>query len=175
MQITTSNLSWAQRNPEKSAAYSKKYYAKNKEEIKAKEKEKRRLLNLALKTDLTALVEAVWENMTSGARDRKIEVKIDREYLKHLWEVSKGICQISGAQLVRERNSNYFPSIDRIDSSGCYEAGNVRFTAAMANISKNKHSDGEHFDMCLGTVITRCKNDPETYQMVLNKLKSALL
>lgn len=81
-------------------------------------------------------------------RNRFIEkdkpYNVDLLYLKGLWETQKGICILTGVDLILENkisNPNFTASLDRIDSDVGYIEGNLRWISVTSNYAKNKYSD----------------------------------
>ena len=84
----------------------------------------------------------------------------DLDYLKDLWNNQKGICPLTGWELILKthicyrRNIKdiplqiYHASLDRIDSTKGYIKGNVRFVSVIANYAKHKWNDEELIEFC---------------------------
>ncbi len=91
------------------------------------------------------------------ARNKSLEMEIDLEYLKQLWEEqeARGVYtdwkldnpQTTKAWEEHERTPRT-ASLDRIDSSKGYVKGNVQFTSYMANLAKNYFTEEEFIDFC---------------------------
>jgi len=92
----------------------------------------------------------MWNNITGGAKDRKLEVHITKEDLKQIWDIQKGLCAITGLPMektqalktTRNRYKNvYRASLDRIDSDLGYTRENVRMVCAHVNVMKMDLTD----------------------------------
>lgn len=95
-------------------------------------------------------------NVRRSSKKRKYEYDIDLNYLKNLWEIQKGICPLTGWELVlkshtyrpNEKMTIHHASLDRIDSKKGYIKGNVRFISIMANYAKHKWGDDDLIEFC---------------------------
>lgn len=68
-----------------------------------------------------------------------------RRIIAELLAASGGRCALTGVELdMTERDSDLAPSLDRVDSNGHYEPGNVQVVAQFANRWKSDDTD-EHF------------------------------
>lgn len=155
--------------------YSDAYYAKNKKKILAKKKQKyyeNREENLAKQRErrkanpertagyakksyanqeksASAFLGTVFQATRDGAKNRNIQFKISKKYLKQALIYTNGFCTVSGVPLTPSRNHPYRASVDRIDSSKGYIPGNIQIVAKMVNYAKNKFDDMRWFDqMC---------------------------
>lgn len=89
-------------------------------------------------------------------KQRRRVYDVDLDYLKQLWETQKGICPLTGWELVlkshtyrpNEKLQIYHASLDRIDSNKGYIKGNVRFISVMGNMAKNSWNDEELIEFC---------------------------
>ena len=76
------------------------------------------------------------------------------KYLAQLHEAQAGLCALSGLPLQAcEVGNLYSMSLDRIDSDGHYEAGNLQLVCRFINLWKSD-SDNEQFKRLLDTVQT---------------------
>ena len=88
------------------------------------------------------------------AKKRKMEWNLDVEFLTRLFEKQKGICALSGLELVmagsvsRHRKGETTASIDRIDSSKGYTKGNIQWLHKRVNNMKNDLLDSEFIELC---------------------------
>ena len=84
----------------------------------------------------------------------ELECDIDSGYLLDLWEEQGGICTLSGVpfNLTNRNGKNYrdpyAPSVDRIDPTKGYVAGNVRLISTIANMCKSNWSDEVVIEFC---------------------------
>lgn len=102
-----------------------------------------------------------WFVLRSKYRGRKKNYgcDVDAQYLKQLWEQQKGVCPLSGWNLVLPKDSDgweaYLPtnaSLDRIDNNLGYVQGNVRFISVMANIARQTFTDEQVKEFCRAVV-----------------------
>ena len=83
---------------------------------------------------------------------------ISIDYLKQLWEYQQGVCLDSGVALILPCSTlqahksavrpSIRPSLDRIDSSGQYTRGNVRFISLLANWAKGDMCWDDYHEFC---------------------------
>ena len=76
--------------------------------------------------------------------------------MQALADQQQGYCKLSGLRFVDdsdEANKDYHMSLDRIDSDGHYEAGNLQLVCRFINSWKSD-SDNEEFKELLGAVRT---------------------
>lgn len=69
-----------------------------------------------------------------------------RTYLEDLFKMQEGICELTGLPLQHwssEGDKNFFCSLDRIDSDGHYEPGNLQIVCQFANRWKSDSSNAE--------------------------------
>lgn len=97
----------------------------------------------------------LWDRMVSRHRrsgDPKKEVKISMEYAWQLFLEQGGRCALSGIELTfpptYKRNAEGTASLDRIDSSRCYEEGNVQWVHKNINQMKSNFEEGVFLEMC---------------------------
>lgn len=82
-----------------------------------------------------------------GADNRKIPFNLTRAELKHLYDEQHGRCALSGVELSVLKPVT--ASLDRIDSRGWYNVGNVQWVHKNVNIAKHTLSNEEFIGMCL--------------------------
>lgn len=85
-----------------------------------------------------------YTKLQRSAETRNISFNISMEYLWNLFEYQNHTCAITG---------DYIPSIteaslDRINSNGNYEEGNVQWVTYQANVSKHTMSMNELYEFC---------------------------
>jgi len=86
-----------------------------------------------------------------GAKSRGLDFTLSEE---QMWAPYTGFCALSGVELAcKWRTGN--ASLDRIDSSLGYVAGNVQWVDGKVNLSKRNMSDQEFIEMCKMVVKTR--------------------
>lgn len=103
-----------------------------------------------------------WFILRAQYRDKqkKQTCNITVEYLKTLWESQKGICPLTGWNLMLpagtlkawDEKHPANASLDRIDNSKGYIEGNVRFISFMANIGRSTFSDEQLIEFCKAVV-----------------------
>lgn len=82
-------------------------------------------------------------------RRRNKDCTLTRSQLKAQWDTQQGRCPVTGWSMRLPKNVSAFEdawhpenaSVDRIDSSRGYEAGNIRFVCLSVNIARSKWSD----------------------------------
>lgn len=84
-----------------------------------------------------------------------------------LWRTQKGICALSGRQMVipqlrnvgkgkrPPRESAHVASVDRIDSNVGYQAGNIQLACYMPNCMKTNMGESEFIEWCQDVAKTR--------------------
>ena len=83
----------------------------------------------------------------------KVEISIDKEFLKRLWEEQGGKCAVTGLHMT------YFPrgqrnatglngSVDRLDGLKGYVKGNVRLVCARVNAMRSSGEDADLLWWC---------------------------
>ena len=83
------------------------------------------------------------------ARLKGFGFDVSPEFLRDLYSEQKGICQLSGLQMILNSPSNgllkspYYASLDRIDESKGYLKGNLHFVALALNYMRNSFSMDE--------------------------------
>lgn len=87
---------------------------------------------------------------SSISRSREIAFDITIEEAWSLFQAQEGKCALTGWDLHIDVGGT--ASLDRIDSNGVYELGNVQWTHKHANVSKNSLSDAEFLAMCQAVV-----------------------
>lgn len=89
-------------------------------------------------------------------RKNKGETNLTPEYLKEVWDSQKGICPLSGLEMILPEDTGGWikgkqpnnASMDRIDNNNGYIKGNVRFITVMANLARADFSDKEVIEFC---------------------------
>ena len=76
-------------------------------------------------------------------RTRNFEFTLTQKYLYDLFESQNRSCVLTGCSLTWKT-----ASLDRIDSSQGYVAGNVQWVTKEMNVMKNIHSQTEFVDLC---------------------------
>lgn len=91
-------------------------------------------------------------SLKHSAFKRGIPFLVDAEYLEQLYENQGRRCVLTGARLnmgdSNFRMSSMTASVDRIDSSGIYEPGNVQWVHKMVNTMKWDLSQQDFINIC---------------------------
>jgi hypothetical protein len=83
-----------------------------------------------------------------NARTRGITYDIPLEEIDRLWDAQNGRCALTGRAMTHDRNDHCKRSLDRIDSSRGYIAGNIQWVCTKINKLKNNMPDGEFIQIC---------------------------
>lgn len=90
-----------------------------------------------------------------GARDRSkrdnIDFSLTLDEIKELWKVQEGTCALSGIKMTYELQNGRTPtnvSIDKIDHTKGYVAGNVQLVCMACNQIKSDLSEDEMYKFC---------------------------
>lgn len=91
---------------------------------------------------------------------KRAEVTIDVEYLLNLFEEQQGLCALSGVKMTwaTGKIEPTSISIDRIDNSKGYVAGNVRLVCTVINAFKSTQTDDELYEFAKKLVANMAKN-----------------
>jgi hypothetical protein len=89
-------------------------------------------------------------SLCANANTRRILVSITKDEILERYLSNGGKCEVTGVLLKPEKGkSNRFaPSVDRVDSSGSYEAGNIQIVARAVNMMKGTMSTDEFYEWC---------------------------
>jgi hypothetical protein len=106
--------------------------------------QKRYMQNRAdkLANDLPAFARDQLKKLSNGAKERGIAFDLELEDIVKLLE-SQTHCALSGIELTFRIGCGNKASVDRIDSHGCYELGNVQLVTTQINYMKSNMSDQE--------------------------------
>lgn len=95
---------------------------------------------------------AYWNGIKQGAKSRKIEFSITKEYLWNLFIKQDKKCALTGLPLyfneVKTNRGNKTASLDRIDSSKGYIEGNVQWVHKDVNEMKWDSTQQEFVNFC---------------------------
>lgn len=100
------------------------------------------------------LSDTIWNKFIAGAKKRKIEFTISKEYSKSLLIAQNYKCNLSGLDLVFAKTSlehshgNTNASLDRIDSSKGYIEGNVQWVHKDINRMKSNFNEQYFRTLC---------------------------
>lgn len=96
-----------------------------------------------------------WQLIKQGAKRRKLPYEISMEYAWSLFVKQKGLCALSGREIVFAESLSLHAhgfttaSLDRIDSSKGYVEGNIQWVHKKVNIMKGKMTDEELVSFCV--------------------------
>lgn len=126
--------------------YNQSYFEANKEKIYAQRKARRN-------TTVRGRLYALCNNARIRANRESWDFDLTVDFLEDMWLEQKGICAISGVQMVLtsptgKRFSNDVVSIDRIDSYGGYTQDNIWLVSSKVNYAKGVQSYEEFLEMC---------------------------
>lgn len=80
---------------------------------------------------------------------RDLQFTISKRELSALWDAQNGRCALTDVELVMVRKRNPgTASLDRIDSDGHYEIGNVRWVHKQVNVMRQTLTDQEFVKWC---------------------------
>lgn len=97
---------------------------------------------------------ALWSQIKCGAKSRKLDFNLTKEYLLTLFKKQGGKCSLSGRDIVlgnRKSKHSYkecTASLDRIDSSKGYIEGNVQWIHKDYQPMKWNYSQERFFELC---------------------------
>lgn len=109
---------------------------------------------------------ALWSSIVCGAKSRGIAVTITPEQVEELFEVQGGKCALTGRPLTMTPAASRTASLDRIDSSRGYEAGNIQWVHKTVNIMKGQLTEDVFLQLCLEIVAYRCQGAGDRGQWV---------
>lgn len=91
-----------------------------------------------------------WNSIVRGAKTRKIEFSVTKEYIWNLFLNQERKCALSGEVIYfgSTNKSSSTASLDRIDSSKGYIEGNVQWLHKDVNIMKNRFSQDRFLQLC---------------------------
>lgn len=96
----------------------------------------------------------VWNKYINGAKTRKIDFTITKEYVVKLFELQNRKCALSGIDINfspsqgKKLRKSTTASLDRIDSSKGYIEGNVQWVHKTVNKMKMNLDEDEFLDWC---------------------------
>jgi len=110
-----------------------------------------------------------WNSLIRGAKNRSLVFEINLKYAWGLFIQQEGKCNLSGVEL--EFGKNGTASLDRIDSSKGYIAGNVQWVHKKINRIKNVFQDEVFIGIChsVSSHQTKCKNEADKVIPTLQK------
>ena len=87
----------------------------------------------------------LYNRYKKSAENRKIAWNLTPD---QMFSCYTGVCALTGWKIDIGRNNNQTASLDRVNSNGCYEIGNIQWVHSMVNMSKNKYSQESFVSMC---------------------------
>ena len=94
------------------------------------------------------IMKKLFRQIRKNADSRKIEVDIDLEYLKELYDSQAGKCAISGIEMTYDSYTSNNISPDRIDTRIGYVKGNIHLVCNIINIMKWDFGLNDFLQMC---------------------------
>ena len=95
------------------------------------------------------------------AKSRDIEWAVTEDDLWDTWMRQRGVCPLSGLQLVIDKDwKKMTASVDRMDSSQGYVIGNVWFIHKHINMMKYKFGLDYFVDLCCKVAANRLESRP---------------
>lgn len=82
---------------------------------------------------------------------------IDLRFVRAMWDGQRGLCRLTGRPMLLGRSHQDQPqaaSIDRIDSNGGYNRGNVQLACWAANVAKQRFTTDEFVELCRDVIAT---------------------
>lgn len=98
-----------------------------------------------------------WENIKTGARNRKISFNIKIKQIWDLYLKQNKKCKLSGLNIGFEASKSNTASLDRIDSSKGYEIDNVQWVHRDINTMKWDLTQEQFIKMC--KIVTGYQNE----------------
>lgn len=123
---------------------------------------RREYMKVALGKEVGQLTGAKWSAIVFNARARQHEVLITQSDAADLFEIQKGLCALSGIELILDApRAQITASLDRIDSSKGYVLGNIQWIHKDINKMKND-MDEKTFRMWIDRIYHHRSGDKET-------------
>jgi len=92
-----------------------------------------------------------WSSIRKHAKDRNLSFQITKEEAMSAYQNQNGRCALSGELLTLPTGDSLTDrtaSLDRINSSEGYNAGNIQWVHKKINMAKGRMSDEEFINMC---------------------------
>ena len=106
-------------------------------------------------TSLRGKMYNLLEAARTRAKNKKLDIDIDLEFLLDLYEKQEGKCALTNIKFTFERNPigvknllPYNPSIDKINPSKGYTKDNVRLLLVIMNLSLNNFGEECLYEVC---------------------------
>lgn len=107
----------------------------------------------------------------NSQKGKQCEVTITADEMYQLWKKQKGLCALSGIQMLIERNSPWALSIDKVNPDKGYTLDNVQWTCLAANRAKSDLSMNDLLLLC-NSILRTCNDYPEReYSQVAGSAK----
>lgn len=94
----------------------------------------------------------LWSILKRSLRNREsrkiLDFDIDIEFATELFHKQKGMCALSGVELITYPNNKTTASLDRIDSKKGYTKDNVQWVHKDVNRMKNAYDEDYFIDFC---------------------------
>lgn len=100
------------------------------------------------------ITEAYWSKTVTSARMRGLQITVNWEQAKAIYDAQGGLCALSGVPIslpqdaYQFQSGNYTASADRIDNDKGYIAGNVQWVHKRLNIMKHTMIQDDFINWC---------------------------
>lgn len=155
-------LAWRTKNAESEKARRKRWKTENYEHVSASNKAYREANSEKVKSGVKAANEKNWlravaRSRLQAARDNEIPVLLSIDDILDIYKQQNGICAVTKMPMIDKGDSGVIrnwcaPSIDRIEPSLGYVAGNVRWVCLAVNLGKSKFPDDIYYAVCAAVV-----------------------
>lgn len=130
---------WRKANIEKAREQDKRYYIRNKDKVRIKNK--RRFTNLSLDKKFAFL-------LYTAQKRKTVKVFISLQNIKDVWEKQEGRCAYTDLPLTSEAHQVNTVSLDRIDSSKDYTEDNIQLVCVPINRMKLDYTEEQFVYLC---------------------------
>lgn len=143
-------------NKERVRLKSREYYAKNKERMLEKKRKASSEFYNSNKGDLDFRLRQLVRGAKQRAKLQGLDFDIDFEYVKELWSITNGKCQVSGREFDLTPSDTYqnkdAPSLDKIEPKLGYIKGNVRLVTWHVNAAILNFGLDTFLDLCRNVI-----------------------
>lgn len=139
-------------------SYQRKWYAKNKEKVKAERKrfysKNKNRINKEYST-IEGFMKTLCYKTRHSSKKRKLPFDLDPDLLLEKWNEQNGLCALSKFPMTHCRGKgelNYNASVDRINNHKGYTKGNTHLVCRAVNRMKSDFSLEEFMALCKGII-----------------------
>ena len=100
------------------------------------------------KNPFTFFMTRFYKQWRTGADSRNIEFSIKLGDIISLYEKQNGLCALSGEPMKKQDSDEYDISLDRIDSSLCYNIDNIHLVLKQVNYMKQAYPQESFINLC---------------------------